>query len=383
MVSRTLGVVATAAMGASALLLPAGMNLENDPLFITGLDPKSQIIRMPCSSCVFSADAKKPVSALSDDETVYAQGGAIDVVFNVSISADNQLLINGDVADTWDGPKSVVQVPASATGSEIVNMETISETIEVTGFMATSSRDDVLTKHKYSITSLEGHSVQLDDLEVDILTLEDGELMIFDVRRAPAPVYDNILSDLAFNDAKKASKQQHDSPAPAPPSSDCANKGSFKKMFCEIKSHISQFKASHFRPSKKPGCKGGLFRPHHKPSMIIGEVPGHLKHRPHPHHGPHHQPRPSHDDPLATALFLIGVWTASFFVGYFSSWIILSLVALVRKVFFGVPLPSERKRMMEERELSEARALMGDDEEEALPVYEDAPVYEEVKEEKQ
>jgi hypothetical protein len=70
-------------------------------------------------------------------------------------------------------------------------------------------------------------------------------------------------------------------------------------------------------------------------------------------------------------------------VGYFSSWIILSLVALVRKVFFGVPLPSERKRMMEERELSEARALMGDDEEEALPVYEDAPVYEEVKEEKQ
>jgi len=381
MLSRTLGVVATVAMGANALLLPFGANIENDSLFIAASDPKSQIVRMPCSSCVFSAKAQNAVSTLSDDETFHAQGSAIDVVFNVTISPDNQLLINGDIVDDWNRPQNVFQVPRSATAQEIATMDTRMEILRITGIVATSHSDKVMTQYKYAITALDGHSVYLDDLTIKLLTLDDGELMIFNADHTPSSDEQRFFSEIFSNEAKN---KVHDAITPAPPaapSSDCAHAGPFHKVFCEIKSHITAFRTSHFRGAKKPGCKGGLFRggAHHpagKPGVVIGAVPGHLKHhgfgRPHhlPHQ-PHHPAGPTFGDHMRSALFILGVWFASFFVGLISARIIIAVTTCVRRVFFGAaaPVSSGTKE--------EGRALMADDDEEAPPVYEDVPVYEE------
>jgi len=413
MFSRTLGVVATAAVGAGAFLVPAGINIESDPLFTTGLNPKSQIVRMPCPSCVFSSESRKPIIFNDDKEdTFLAQGSAIDVVFNVTIDSNNQLLFNGEVCRAMGGPKHVMQVPASTSTEDIVNRREKSEILEVTGAgsFSNSRPNDVLKIYRYSIDSLDMHPVQLDDFELDLLTFDDGELMIHDLRIVPSRSrFQDLFSDLEFNDAKKQHHDAHPSAPSAAPSSDCAHAGLFHKIFCEVKSNISKFRASHFGGGgKKPGCKGG-FRGAPKPTVVYNEngivittVPGHLKHPggsppPPPQHGAHilphhgrphhhhHHPKPSGPstaETIASVLLMLAVWTASFFVGYFSSRMILFVVACVRKVFFGVPFPN-KKEVGAVKDQEEGRALMAEEKdedyaEEALPVYEDAaPAYEE------
>jgi hypothetical protein len=247
------------------------------------------------------------------------------------------------------------------------------EILRVTGIAASSYSDGVITRYEFTISSLDRHPVDIDNLIVKTLTLDDGELAIFETDHKFTE--EQLLSDIAFNQAKKT---QHDATHPKPPPADCSAAGPFHRMFCEVKSQIAKFRTAHFSPSnKKPGCKGGkngLFRGHaaggKPPGMVIGVLPGHIKHH-RPHH--HHHAGPPVAGYIASAAFILGVWIASFFVGMVLAKVILFVTACVRRVFFGVPVRREVVVVKEE-----GQALMAaDEEEEALPVYEDAPEYEE------
>jgi hypothetical protein len=365
------------------------MDLENDPIFITGLDPKSQIVRMPCPSCVFSANAQNPASVheeADDDDLIFsAQGGAVDAVFNVTISEDNELLINGDVCNfsrkaRATGPKHVIQVPASVSAQAIVDGEAKTESLEVDGLDIMVGSDGVTSHLTYNIWSADRHPIHLDRLRISLLTLDDGEIMILDAHsEASAPTH--LKVDLDFLAQRPPT---HPTAAEKP----C-------DIFCMMKSKFDHLRNSHL--GKKLGCGTHKNRLGASQPITIGKVPGHLRppfaqHRPHGPHHHHHHGRPSsliaHSVRVALWVFACGM--AAFVVGMLGAWTIVFVFLGLRKVFYGVPFSGRRATVsLDEDAAEEGHGLLAEDdkaekfgEEAPPPVYEDAPAYEEKEEQK-
>jgi hypothetical protein len=69
---------------------------------------------------------------------------------------------------------------------------------------------------------------------------------------------------------------------------------------------------------------------------------------------------------------------AAFVVGMMGAWTIVFVFLGLRKIFYGVPFSGQATALDENAE--EGHGLLKDDFEEAPPVYEDAPAYEEKEE---
>ena len=421
MLARAVGIAATCALGASAFLIPAG--IAHDDLSTTwGVDPKGQTITLPCSDCAFPSKQEK-VAAADEEDLVWIQGGANSLVLNFTVSEDGHALqLDGRVIypvevvagrlSVTQQPLYVKQVPAETGLVDIKSGSAQSTDLEVTAYGLEVAKEEPLSPHGdntlltilIDIMGLENERVHLDEVYVNLLQTDAGELLITAIDIEPNRNPDAPYAWPVGVDAPRPPPpQQHGPPHHRLPhrpnlAADCdVLPSGLCKLKALIDSKISQATSRHgsSSPKNKGGCRGRkgppgthlpthikphLVRPDHeggRPNFHHGR-PHHM--RPHgPHHG-HHGHRPSHSfwhgfaDGLVAVLIPIMAGVA---VGMVASLMGLVIGRSIAYVWIKVARGGRRGS-------ASGVAVVEDGESEAMlakmeppPVYEDAPAYEE------
>lgn len=419
-----LGGLLACAVGANAFLLPPSLTpadkADTLSIDVPPVNAKSVILQLPCSECAFSGkEAKIEDVEAEDDSLFWIQGGANNVIMNLTISEDGQRLeVNGEaiyplglqVANMFHAPKIYVnQVPSSASWEAIKSGNAKATPLEVTGHGVSiveenvvSPEGDVLIPIKHTIFELEHQPVSLDEVTVQLLKTHKGELLIVHAestaREAPrpddffGPPPEEMPEDFLF-----PFPPSKDGP-PGPPPADFGKHKECKNLpaaLCKFR-NIVQDKIIGMKKGGCHGRKGG--RPH------LGKLPGHIKppHFPRPDGidgKPHHHGRPHHMRPhghhghhrhhfmhaftrgLAAVLIptMAGVavgMTVSLLgllVGRLIGFLWIRLYRGGRRGYASVALDesSADKADVEKEVMVEEEAI------EAPPIYEQAPAYEE------
>lgn len=399
MLGRTVGALAALSLGANAILLPPGISKisdsRNDALGLA-IDPKSQAIKIPCSSCAFPSP-QESAQEEGDDDIVWIQGGAKDVLFNFSVADnDKDLLLNGvkvyPVDELLMGQPTVGQVHSSASLADIKKnpeqvrpLEVSSSGMEVRKEII-SPANDMLVNIDYQVSHLESQPMAIDGVEIKLIEAQDGTLMIVSLEpTAMKPLFELSPS--------------------APADKECSM---LPATLCKWKSMVED-KVSSFKPGMPHpfgGCGGrrpphrlpGHIRPHFDKPVDGEERPGrHHPHgpdgHPHHHHGPHgmhhgpHHHRHHHILPAFVRAFvavLIPVM-AGITMGMFVSLVGMLVGRLISFLWIKFGRGGQRgyasvAQSEEGTETGEKGVLVVQEvtvHEEPLPKYEDAPAYEE------
>lgn len=434
MLGRTAGVFTACALGASAFLLPpnvastSGNDNAVGPLALSGVETKSLAFQLPCSECAFSFKQSEKIEEAdeADEGFFFIQGGANNVVVNLTVSEDGEKLeVNGGTVypfglmDLMQAPKMYVsQVPASASIEEIAEGSVKSTQVEVTGHGVSVQDEQVVTPEgdslipiKVSIFELDGQPVSLDDISVQLVKTGKGKLMI---AHGEIIEHNHPAPEEFFGPGPEDMPDDFFAPPPPPPEfdfpgmemdrphhgppdfahgKDCSM---LPAPLCKLKSIVE----AKLHGMRKGGChgmrKGG--RPH------MGKLPGHIKPhflkdgpdgeerphhhgrphhmRPHGHHG-HHRHHFMHAFTRGLAAVLLPTM-AGIAVGMTVSLVGLLVGRLIG--FFWIKFYRGGRRGYASVALDETTADAIDDEkevmsdgkaEEAPPVYEEAPAYEE------
>ena len=399
MLGRSVGIAATCVLGASAFLIPAGIATTSD-ISASIVNPKEQIITLPCSECAFPYQQEKVASA--DEEDLFRiQGGANSLVLNFTISEDGQKLqLNGkNVYPTAfaEPPVHVKQVPSEVGLVDIKTGHALSTDLEVTA-LAMEEQDplpaggkDLLLSFVLDIGGLESQRVHLDEVAIKLLQTEEGELLIMRVERVPKSSPDAVFGWPADIDSRPS---HHGPPHDHKPATECdVLPSALCKLKAIIDSKINQATSHGASSPKKGGCRGrkgppGTHLPTHiRPHLVRPDQDGrppfnhgrphHM--RPHgPHHG-HHGPS-SHSFWRGFADGLIAVIVpimAGVAVGMAVSLLGLVVGRTIGYLWIKIARGGRRGSasgvtVIEEGENEGMLAKM-----EPPPVYEDAPAYEE------
>jgi hypothetical protein len=218
MLSRSVGVVATCcALGANAFLLPSG--IAPGPAHRTSInpfvsvDPKNQVLELPCSSCAFSAE-KTEESVAEADDAFSIQGGANNLILNFTVSEDGQELNLNDVPiypvqagfDALGAEKAhswiVNQLPASSSIEELEIGETKGVPLRISGAGTKMSKTKIISANgdeiiplEFQILSLNDQPMTIDEIAIQLLRDEDGELLILSVE----PAHQNMMDHLPMS----------------------------------------------------------------------------------------------------------------------------------------------------------------------------------------
>ena len=408
MIGRSVGIITACALGASAFLLPPGIDTESNDktdIAVSVLNPKHQIIELPCSSCAFPPKQEE-VTEEGEDDLFFIQGGANNLLLNFSISEDGQALeLNGQAIypphfhretflerHMW----SVEQIAASTSRQEIeagnykgTPLRITGSGLKVAGENPVSPNGDMLVPIRWHLFSLEDQPMTVDEVSIKLLKMDNGELLILELSPAQGP--SDMAMDFPFGIPSPPGPEFH---RHGPPK-DCnmlpAPLCRFKNM---LESKIQGMKDGKFGgctgrkggpPNKLPShIKGPHFGPHGleggRPEHHHGRPPHHM--RPHGHHGHHHRHHFMHAFAKGLVAVLIPVM-AGIAVG-----MTVSLVGLLvgRAIaFLWIKFARGGKRGYASVAQDELTAEEGDMEkeadEEAPPMYENAPSYEEVEKE--
>lgn len=322
----SVGIAATCALGASAFIIPSGIAPASDSaapdLSISLVDPKKQIITLPCSECAFPTSQEKTESAEEQDDSFWIQGGDNSLVLELTVSEDGQqLLLNGGAIypprlqqDSWSElqPIYVKQVPSRADLVDIRSGNVRSTELEVTAYglleaekEPLSPNGDVLVPLRFEIIGLENEFFTIDEIAIKLLQTGDDELLIMEVESIPTrhPVFEEEAFPHPGPD--RMSEDEESQPHHGPPHHH-EKQGDMSKDFpphhglphhqkqecnmlpeplCKLKAmienKIDEAMMSHrggFR--KKGGCQG-------RKGAHGKKLPGHIK---------PHLNRPGHDD---------------------------------------------------------------------------------------
>ncbi|KXL48099.1 hypothetical protein M433DRAFT_505821 [Acidomyces richmondensis BFW] len=420
MLRRTVGILSTCALGASAFLIPPGVapasDTRPDGLSMSIIDPKKQIVTIPCPQCAFSMQEEKVESEGDHDELFWIQGGANNLVLNFTVSEDGRLLrlndmpvypVLGGMHDF--GLLSVKQVPADAVLDDVASGLVRSTELVVTGLdvgagetQSLSPNGDMLVPVKVKIIDLEFQPMRLPEIQVKLLKTGEGELLIMettmtetpDDMETPLPDLNGMPDDMAF----EVHRPFHGPPHHFDRHKECSM---LPAPLCKLKS-IIESKIDHMM-EHGPGsgrmgrpCPGGKSRPegnklpgHIKPHFdISGEEGRPRSHHGRPHHtrpyGPHHGGRAYHFHHHFLRAFAKGLVAvlipvmAGITVGMTVSLIGLIVGRLVgfawikfaRRGRRGPASITAQESIVEE---GEDKAMLA--EMEAPPVYEHAPAY--------
>ncbi|KAK5112985.1 hypothetical protein LTR85_011007 [Meristemomyces frigidus] len=312
MFGRSVGIAATYVLGASAFILPQGIapasNSEASDLSISVVNPKSQIITVPCSECAFPTIQEKVEDVEQDDDFFWIQGGANSLLLNFTVSEDGKhLQLNGVVIyppqfgqTGWFEPEDIYvkQVPSQADMVDIRSGEVRSTDLKLTGYGLIAAKmeelspnGDMLVPLRLEMMAVEEERIDIDEVAIKLLQTGDGELLIMDVESIPSshlmfedepfppPGPDGMPEDMDF-------PPYHGPPHHGPPPHDGPQEcNMLPEPLCKLKAMIeSKIDQAMASPSgdfrKKGGCHGRK-GPHGK------KLPGHIK--------PHFN-RPGHDD---------------------------------------------------------------------------------------
>lgn len=446
MLGRSVGIVATCcALSTSAFWLPPAPGPEHhhpgagphglNPF--ASSDPKNQVLELPCSSCAFKAP-KADEEAKEADDVVSIQGGANNLVLNFTVSEDGQELdLNGvpiypvqagfdalgaEKAHHW----MINQLPASSSIEELQVDETKGVPLRISGAGTKMSKSKIISANgeeiiplEFQILSLNDQPMTIDEIAIQLLKDDNGELLILSIQPAHKNMMDHF--PMSFGPPPPGPPppppHEHHDPGehpdglldgppdgpPGPPPKEC---DSLPAPLCRFLHAVDERieAAKNSRLGRLSGCGGrkggpphempGHFKPHFGPPDADGNrklesgMPPHMRphgphgpkgpHGRHGHHGHRHRHALGHAFFMGIVAILIPVM-AGIFVGLTVSMVGLLVGKLIS--WFWVKFVRGGKRgyasVALDEETAEAQVGKSDIEHaEAPPVYEDSPPYE-------
>ena len=444
MLGRAVGISTACALGASALIIPPGIapasNGEAPDLSISVVNPKNQVITIPCAECAFLTKQENVENIEEDgDDLFWIQGGENSLLLNFTVSEDGQRLqLNGgDIYPprqqaNWALPETIYvkQVPSQAGLVDIKSGEVRSADLEITAYgikqsemQALSPNGDMLVPVTFEIMGLENQVMTIDEVEIKLLKTGDGELLIMQVESLPGHGSSVIISEPLDEDMDAPPPPHFDGPPPPAEMDEGEDMDFPPPPHFHGPPHPHRFGTKECNMLPEPLCRLSNMLDHKIDQMMDGHhhggfrqmggcrgrkghpnsLPGHIKphfgkpdkedHHKHPHgrhhhvrpHGPHHRHHGHfrHHFVHAFAKGLVAVLIpvmAGITVG-----MVVSLIGLVvgRLIgFLWIKLARGGRRGYASVAQEEAIAELGDEkfmvaEVEALPAYEDAPADEE------
>ena len=430
MLGRSVGVVATFATLGNAFLLPPhapGPDHHAGIHPFVSVNPKNQVLELPCSSCAFKAP-KGEEEAAEAENSFSIQGGANNLILNFTVSEDGQELNLNDVPiypvqagfDALGAEKAhswiVNQLPASSSIEELEVDASKGVPLRISGAGTKMSKTKIISANgdeiiplDFQILSLNDQPMTIDEIAIQLLRDENGELLILSVE----PAHENMMDHfpMSFGPPPPPPHPHHgpgehpDGPPdgpPGPPPKEC---DSLPAPLCRFLHAVDEnFEAAkHSSIGKFGGCGGhkggpphempGHIRPHFGAPDADGNrkfegMPPHMRphgphghkgpHGRHGHHGPHHRHALGHAFFMGVVAILIPVM-AGIFVGLTVSMVGLLVGKMIgflwikfvrggKRGYASVALDEETvDSEMDKKEIEHA---------EAPPVYEDAPAYE-------
>lgn len=446
MFGRTAGVLflSAYALRASAFLLPPAIIPTNNEASVLTSGPgaataKSFALQLPCSECAFAS----PHGVAADEDErdkeaeFWAQGGATNVVVNLTVSEDGERLqVNGETIYPLGWTASnllaqriyVSQVPATTSLEDVAAGKAMETPLEVTGSGVSvmeqefvSPEGHMLIPIKHAIFELERQPVSLDVISIKVLKTNAGELFIVHVEteEKDQPRPDDFFGSLPEEMPEDFLFPPH---PPGPPHGTMKECKVLPESLCKLRNlvedKIMDMRQGMSQAMTKGGCRG---RKHHRPSG--GKLPGHIKPhflRPNSHHhdmhaeedGMHaHHGRPHHMRPhghhghhrgyghlmrsFSRGLAAVLIPTmAGIAVGMTVSLVGLVIGRLIgflwikcyrggRRGYQSVRLDEEEEETdREDAEYEKVMVTKNTAEIEPLPMYEEAPAYEDITEQK-
>lgn len=424
MLTRSFGVVAASCALGNAFLLPPGPGGPHHgppgPHAINpfvSVNPKNQILELPCSSCAFSAPKSEEKVAEADD-AITIQGGANNLILNFTVSEDGQQLnlnnvpiypvqagfdaIGAEKAHSW----IVNQLPASSSVEELEIDETKGVPLRISGAGTKMSKTKIISANgdeiipvDFQILSLNDRPMTIDEVAIQLLKDENGDLLILSVE----PAHENMMNHLpmSFGPPPPPPHPHPHHEGPPPPKECDSLPASLCRFFHSVDEKFEAAKQSGLSKFRG-GCggrKGGS--PHEMPGHINPHfgapdadgnrklesgMPPHMRphHGPHGHHGPPGPHGPHHRHALAHAFFkgivaiLIPVM-AGIFVGLTVSMVGLLVGKLIGWAWIRYARGGKRgytSVALDEETVVDEQDKKQVEHAEAPPVYEDAPPYE-------
>ena len=398
---RSAGLLAASALGASALILPPGIapaSNDHEGALPSIVNPKNQLIELPCPSCAFSPDRELLELDKDRDDLAWIQGGSNNVVLDFSLSQDGSALELG--GKPIYAPQSQTNALLSGEPLYVHQMPTQHSArkvpLEITGVglsteaeVRASPEGDVIVQLQLRIMSIEGHFMQFDGVRIHLLISSAGELLILRL---------DIVPDTTFTPFPGLTTP----PPSSPPTMDMPHMEDCKSLplaFCRfremIEAKVSSMRQSHHGPPVPlPDFRGPppppLVRPSINPHHLDFDAPP-----PHHHGRPHHgRPHGSHhyhsfggtNSFMRSVISILIPVMAGITVGLLVSLLGLLVGRMVGFCWLRIYPNSStkscrrrRSRRSRRRSLAaEGKILLTEDDPETLPAYEDAPAYEEV-----
>jgi len=427
MLGRTVGIIATCALGASALLIPPGVasDAAAPGLSVAPVDPKSQTIIVPCPECAFAPEETQVESAEEDDGVFRTREGANGLLMNFTVSDDGtRLQLNGapfyphvyEDGQLDDGRIPLWQVPSQTDLADVVNGEVRPIPLQATMWRIQISsftlNGGAAVSASLFFDVVNGERVTVDEVEARLLETGDGQVLIMELLRHSGP---NNMVDFTPSSSSFTGRPKEDAPEnkdfhPSPHHHGRPHGHKFTECnvlpepLCRLKNTIES-KIDHAmgagkHPQFRRPCPGRKGHPNRLPSkphlqdLDTEEGPRHNPHHGRPHHmRPHggHHGHHGHGYHLRHHFFrglvkglmaiLIPVM-AGIAVGMTVSLLGLLAGRLVTFLWIKFARGGRRGsiRLVQEEAVMEAgedKAMLGE-EEDAPPLYEDAPAYEEI-----
>lgn len=405
---KSAGIAATCcALGASAFLLPPNLVAESDSkaasLPFVSTDAKNQVLELPCSSCAFAAPAgEEAVDAIGDD-LFSIQGGAKNLILNFTISEDGGALELNKVPiypadrsfETAGNEWKVLQVPASTEVKALENGEKQGVPLHISGSGTKVSNimsyhGDEIIPIKWQLLSLENQPMTVDEVAIQLIKTEEGELLILSAEHIEENMLDS-LPPMIFGPPPPphgpTPKECKSLPAPL-----CRFVHAMGEKIEDVKhsklGKFGKFGGCHGRKGPRPHHMPGHIKPHlgfaghdERPYGHHGGPPHHM--RPHGHRGHHHHRHHFMHAflkgfvavliPVMAGIFVgLTVSIVGLVVGRVIGWLWIHLVRGGKRGYASVAQDEEE----EEGEAQKVYAHADELEADAPPLYEDAPPYE-------
>ncbi|KAF4548286.1 Hypothetical protein D9617_29g006620 [Elsinoe fawcettii] len=411
MVGRLAGVVAaTSALTAQAMLIPPGVQSTGEPMEVTVVNSEWQAIKLPCPECVFPTKQGE-VEESAEGDMMWIQGGANSLLLNIStiygghaVGLDNYPLYP-PLASFAKAKVDMIRADSSMVSLVDGSANRMQVTVSADSSMAkeevVSPDADSVVRVQYQIMSIDNHPVTVDGVEVTALKRKDGKMALLNVEPIPKAnsIFDSLPTPVG-TDPSTYGPKLCSLPAPI-----CHFRDVLEAKIKEVQSKLPTKLTFH----KKPGCHGRKgARPHMGPDGVKlpthrrpphfqnldGPQPPHrpdghrgkpwMHGRPHHHHfgGPYHR---HHHGGFHRALQGVLFVLVPIFLGI-TMGMLVSLIGMIvgrliafvwmrfvrggRRGYASVRLNEEEA---EAEEKDDAESVMS----EPLPVYEDAPAYEE------
>jgi hypothetical protein len=410
MMRRSLGIFVVCAVGATALILPPGIaptSSEDDGFHPSIVNPKNQLIQLPCPACAFSTKGHTVEKTKDFDDLYWIQGGSNDVVLNFSVSDDGLALElggqsiytpNAQFNALLSGERIYVhQVPAAASITETDSDDVRRVPLEITSIglsteaeVRASPEGDVIVQLQLRIMALEGQFMHFDGVRIHLLRTNVGELLILRLDNVPDS------TSLPFPSLSGSAPSPHPPTMGMPDMKECKMlPTAFCKLRDMVEAKFDSIRQGDFQPGPpQPDFDG---HPPHTPPHINShnldfDAPPLNQHgrphhvRPHGEHYHHHGHRGVHSIIRSIIGILIPVM-AGITVG-----LLVSLLGMLFGRMIGFlwlrAYPTRRQHRRHRRRgiclsrddtvIEEGKILLHEDDIEPLPAYEDAPSYEEV-----